>query len=166
MELDEALEQARAESDLGQFEVIVLDVCLMGTVEVANAMAPHANYLVASEEVVPGFGQAYGSFFDELLRNPGMDGYYTVDKVTETGSVELIEWTYSALIDQDEGAENVLAVQGAGDTYTLFINGLQVDQFTDAGLSGGAFGPIADNYDPAAPANFFFDDLIVGRAAR
>ncbi|MBF5007538.1 clostripain-related cysteine peptidase [Diaphorobacter caeni] len=37
------------------FELIGFDACLMASVEVASMLAPHANYLVASEEVTTGW---------------------------------------------------------------------------------------------------------------
>ncbi|MCP4358178.1 MAG: hypothetical protein GY796_09215, partial [Chloroflexi bacterium] len=59
MELDDALGRARTQADIDQFELIGFDVCLMGTIEVFSAMAPHARYSVASEEEEPGVGWAY-----------------------------------------------------------------------------------------------------------
>ena len=38
---------------------IGFDACLMGTLEVANALSPYAEYLIASEEVEPGCGWDY-----------------------------------------------------------------------------------------------------------
>jgi hypothetical protein len=93
------------------------------------------------------------------------DGFYTVEKTEGDELVPLIDWTASSLIDQAEGAANVLTVEGQGETYNLYINGQQVDSFTDATYSGGTFGFMVDNYDEAAPANFTFDDLQVGTPA-
>ncbi len=92
------------------------------------------------------------------------DGFYTVEKTEGDKLTPIIDWTSSSLIDQSEGAANVLTVEGQADTYRLYINGQQVDTFTDATYSDGAFGFMVDNYDEAAPANFIFDDLKVGTA--
>lgn len=94
------------------------------------------------------------------------DGFYTVEKTDGGQIVPIIDWTASSLIDQAEGAANVLAVAGTGDAYTLYINGQQVNSFTDATYSGGTFGFMVDNYDEKAPASFTFDDLKVGAAAK
>ncbi len=92
------------------------------------------------------------------------DGFYTVEKTEKGELTTLIDWTPSGQIDQAEAAPNLLAVQGDGDTYTLYINGRQVDTFTDDTYTGGTFGFMVDNYDEKAPSTFAFDDLAVGTA--
>jgi hypothetical protein len=74
MELDQALEEIRARTSLEQFELIGLDACLMGHLEVLSALAPHARYAVASQETEPALGWAYTSFLEALARNPDMTG--------------------------------------------------------------------------------------------
>jgi hypothetical protein len=87
MELDEALGQIRAQTDIDQFEMIGFDACLMGHLEVFSAIAPHARYAVASQEVEPALGWAYTGFLSELVRNPDVDGAalgrYIVDSYIE-----------------------------------------------------------------------------------
>ena len=74
----------------------------------------------------------------------------------------MIDWTASDLIKQAEGEVNILTVEGKGDAYNLYVNGQQVNSFTEAAYRGGTFGFIVDNYDSENPANFTFDDLMVG----
>ena len=74
MELDEALGEIRAQTGIEQFEMIGLDACLMGHLEVFDALAPHARYAVASQETEPALGWAYTGFLEELRQNPDMDG--------------------------------------------------------------------------------------------
>jgi hypothetical protein len=74
MELDEALGEIRAQTGLEAFELIGMDACLMGHLEVFSALAPHARYAVASQEVEPALGWAYAGFLDELKHNPDMSG--------------------------------------------------------------------------------------------
>jgi len=74
MDLDEALEDIRAQSGIEAFEVIGLDACLMGHLEVYTALTPHSHYAVASQEVEPSVGWAYAAFLNELVRNPDMGG--------------------------------------------------------------------------------------------
>ncbi len=68
-----AVERVVAETGIGQFEVIGFDMCLMGQLEIYQAMAPIARYGIASQENEPGAGWFY-VFLDELVRNPAMDG--------------------------------------------------------------------------------------------
>jgi hypothetical protein len=74
MELDAALEDIRAQTGIDKFELIGLDACLMGHVEVFSALAPHARYAVASQEVEPALGWAYTSFLRTLGQNPDVSG--------------------------------------------------------------------------------------------
>lgn len=73
-ELDAALEQARSQAGIDQFEMIGMDACLMGHIEVMTALYPHARYAVLSQETEPALGWAYSSFLNQLNNNPGMDG--------------------------------------------------------------------------------------------
>ncbi len=74
MELDQALADIRSQAGIEQFELIGLDACLMGQVEVLAALAPHGRVAVVSEETEPSLGWAYTSFLTDLNANPGMDG--------------------------------------------------------------------------------------------
>jgi len=74
MELDEALQAIRDQTGLDKFELVGLDACLMGHVEVMTALAPHARYAVLSQETEPALGWAYASFLDALQRDPDMSG--------------------------------------------------------------------------------------------
>lgn len=74
MELDDALGEIRAQTGLEQFELIGMDACLMGHLEVFSALQPHARYAVASQEVEPALGWAYTGFLQELAQNPDMTG--------------------------------------------------------------------------------------------
>ena len=74
MELDEALEVIRARTGLEHFELIGMDACLMGHLEVFTALAPHSRYAVASQETEPALGWAYTGFLEALRSNPNMSG--------------------------------------------------------------------------------------------
>jgi len=73
-ELDAALQTIRQRTGVDKLEMIGLDACLMGQLEVFSALQPHARYAVASEETEPALGWAYASFLRALKANPGMDG--------------------------------------------------------------------------------------------
>lgn len=73
-ELDRALAEILARSGIGQFEMIGMDACLMGHVEVMSALAPYARYAVLSQETEPALGWAYAAFLGELSNNPGFGG--------------------------------------------------------------------------------------------
>lgn len=74
MELDEALQEIRNTAGVDAFELIGMDACLMGHLEVYTMLAHHARYAVASQETEPALGWAYTSFLGDLKANPTMDG--------------------------------------------------------------------------------------------
>lgn len=74
MELDEALQEIRDRTGLERFELIGMDACLMGHLEVFTMLEPHARYAVASQETEPALGWAYTSFLGTLRDNPSIDG--------------------------------------------------------------------------------------------
>ena len=73
-ELDAALGEIRSRTGLERFELIGMDACLMGHLEVFESLQPHARYAVASQETEPALGWAYTGFLDGLVSNPDMNG--------------------------------------------------------------------------------------------
>jgi hypothetical protein len=73
-ELDVALGEIRRQTGLDKFELVGMDACLMGHLEVFTALEPHARYAVASQETEPALGWAYTSFLGDLVANPAMSG--------------------------------------------------------------------------------------------
>lgn len=73
-EIDAALAEIRQRTGLDKFELVGMDACLMGHLEVFEMLSDHARYAVASQETEPALGWAYTSFLRELQRNPGMSG--------------------------------------------------------------------------------------------
>lgn len=68
-ELGEALEASGV-----HFEAILMDACLMASLETAQTIAPYADWMIASEELVSGYGTAFRRWFQALFQNPGCDG--------------------------------------------------------------------------------------------
>jgi clostripain len=74
MELGGALQDIQSQTGVKKLDLIGMDACLMSHLEVYAALAPYANYAVASQETEPALGWAYTSFLSGLDDNPGMDG--------------------------------------------------------------------------------------------
>lgn len=87
-ELDQALEEIRAQTGMGQFEMIGMDACLMGHIEVMSALAPHARYAVFSQETEPALGWAYTSFLRDLRNNPGLTGAQLGEAIVDSYVVD------------------------------------------------------------------------------
>lgn len=58
------------------FDLIGFDACLMATLETAIVLEPHADYMIASEEVEPGIGWHYTGWISALSKNTSIS---TVD---------------------------------------------------------------------------------------
>ncbi len=63
LSMDE-IERAFQSSQAGIFDLIGFDACLMASVEVAKVIEPHAEYMIASEELEPG----HGWLWSEVIR--------------------------------------------------------------------------------------------------
>jgi len=73
-EIDDALNQILTQTGVPAFEIVGMDACLMGHIEVLTALAPYARYAVVSQETEPSLGWAYAAFLGALRTNPGMSG--------------------------------------------------------------------------------------------
>jgi len=83
-EIDDALTTIRQQTGIEGFDLIGFDACLMGHLEVAAAMAPHGDVMVASQELEPAMGWAYSAFLGELISNPSMDGAKLANQIVNT----------------------------------------------------------------------------------
>jgi len=83
-EMDKALGQIRTATGIDKFELIGLDACLMGQLEVFTALEPHARYAVASEETEPSLGWAYTGLLQALHADPDMSGAELSRLIVET----------------------------------------------------------------------------------
>ena len=86
-EINAALAEIRAQTGLEKFEIIGMDACLMGHIEVLDALADDGRYAVTSQETEPSLGWAYAAFLEKLTSNPEMNGAelgtYIVDSYIE-----------------------------------------------------------------------------------
>jgi len=73
-ELQSGLSAGLKDAGIAKLDVFATDACLMGSMEVAEAIAPFTNYWVASEELQPGPGYEYTMVLNPLATNPKMDG--------------------------------------------------------------------------------------------
>ncbi len=63
-----------AQTNHAQLDVVAFDACLMGQLDVLEAVQPHAQFAVASEELTPGQGWNYRSWLGQLHANSELDG--------------------------------------------------------------------------------------------
>lgn len=70
-ELARALESALPGGQ--KLDAVFFDTCLMGSIEIAQAIQPHADYMVASQESAVGTGLRYDRWLGTLMQDPLMD---------------------------------------------------------------------------------------------
>lgn len=68
----------------GKLDLIGFDACLMGNFETAQALAPIAHTMVASEEVEPARGWNYAAALGTLVKRPSMSGADLSTTIAET----------------------------------------------------------------------------------
>ncbi len=74
-EIDAALETARTELGIEKFDIVGFDACLMAITDVALMLEPHADYVLFSQETVPGKGWEYTHSIDAMQANPDWDAF-------------------------------------------------------------------------------------------
>jgi len=67
-----------------KLELLGFDACLMATVEAGYVMSDLASYLVASEEIVPGYGWNYQAVLSTLMANPSIAGSALGKRIADT----------------------------------------------------------------------------------
>ena len=72
---------------------------------------------------------------------------------------DLIAFKASPLIKARDG-ENILRVDGDGDTFTIYLNGQTLDSFKDAAYKQGGLGMIQSNIDAVGPHSHF-DNVVI-----
>ena len=81
------LKQALADGGT-HFEIVVIDACLMANIETAWNIKDYANWMVASEEVVPGKGTAFGDWLQQLFCYPECDGEWLGRLICDTSCIK------------------------------------------------------------------------------
>lgn len=89
-EIAAGIEAGLAATDVDKLDMIGFDACLMATYEVVSTLAPHADYMVASEEVEPGHGWNYGQLA-LIEEEPGTDAPSLASAMLEGYSAQAAE---------------------------------------------------------------------------
>lgn len=165
-ELKQGMQQGLAAAGISSFSLIGFDACLMATYEVAKALSPYGNYLLASEELEPGHGWDYRSF--ALVRDNPLAGAVPLGKAVVDGflaqanayqksaDVTLALVDLRMLSDLTQGID-MLAAEATGAVTVAA---------TDIGRSRGEALKFGENPNPRASVNMVdLGDLVTRLAA-
>ena len=117
-EIVSSIEQIRQNTGIDKFEMIGFDACLMGQIEIFGSLYPYSNYMVASEEVIPGYGWSYAAWLAQVAQNPAMDGSGLSSSIISTYVVDDILLTEELRasaedIAQEESTTTLSAIESA-----------------------------------------------------
>lgn len=104
-EIVSAIETIQQNTGLDKFEMIGFDACLMGQIEIFGALYPYSNYMVASEEVIPGYGWSYAAWLGQVTQTPAMDGNGLSNSIVSTYVVNDVLLTDELRASADEIAQ-------------------------------------------------------------
>ena len=124
-ELGSAMDAGLAAAGRERFDIVAFDACLMANFEIVSELHGNAQYLISSEELVPGLGLDYDSF--SVFANPAAD-IATIFDTLAAGFVADIE-TASPIY---------------ADMMTLSVIDLDQAPNLDAALSSFAIAAAAD----------------------
>jgi hypothetical protein len=118
-ELNQAIGQGLEEAGVEKLALLGFDACLMATYEVASTMAPHADRMLASQELEPGHGWDYSA----------LEAAYRGANVDELGSALIEGFRNQALASGTENEitlslvdlENFAAVDEAVTTFAAAL---------------------------------------------
>ena len=176
---------AMALKEIGRVDLLAFDACLMQMAEVDFEIAPYADYIMGSEQTVPGDGYPYDAALSGLAARPGMGAeelgravlsVYIADyeKKKEGASQSLIR---TAKLAELAGltAGWTAAVRSAGEANAVKAAKTDAQHYTNADnkdmshfieLAGGAFRDPALKQRSVALSAFISGEVVaaVGRA--
>ena len=123
-EISAAMDAALRAAGRDEFDVIGFDACLMATLEVGAALAPHGRYLVASEEVEPGPGWDWTTLGDlDASMDPrtfgetlveGYRSFYVDESIIANHTMSLVD--LDGIAGLSAAVSNLVAVAGTDPT--------------------------------------------------
>jgi hypothetical protein len=89
------------------------------------------------------------------------NGYYKIRRHDDDGWEVLVDWVESDVINQGLNSVNRLGAVCLGTELYFYVNGVYLDQATDAALSTGQIGLSAGSYEEGPGVHAVFDNIVV-----
>jgi len=93
-EIDEGLKNAGV-----KFDLIAFDSCMMASIEVAQVMEAHADYLLASQDIAAGSGLSYDTLIAELSADPAIQTYLLGKRLIDASAAKADSEETMSLVD-------------------------------------------------------------------
>ncbi|WP_296607257.1 clostripain-related cysteine peptidase [Nocardioides sp.] len=186
-EITDAISSGLEQAGVDKLDLLGFDACLMANYEVASAVAPLADRLVASQELEPGHGWDYGAL-QLLAEDPdataddlgaeiltGFAGQAAEQGTQDQITLALVDLTEMAAVDEavsdfatalTESSTDVAPVVGQSEATTLAFgkspDETQDKHLSDLGLLAAAIGESAPEVaDPADAVVAALDEAVV-----
>lgn len=131
-----------------KLDSVGFDACLMATLDTAQALAPYADYMIASEEIEPSGGWDYAAFLSRLNENPDLstiklgeticDTYLAKSKRNGKGSTATLSLVDLSNIDKVAAAYNEIFADAIESGKKLYGTQSVIRAFHSAASFGGA----------------------------
>lgn len=79
-----------------KFELFLFDTCLSATVEIADIMSHHGNYMVASEEIIYGGCAGYEVWLSQISKNPTITGKEIGESICKYFKKKMTSYGYAS----------------------------------------------------------------------
>lgn len=162
-ELQSGLEAGVKAAGIGKLDFLATDACLMGTIEVADAIAPYTKYWVGSEELQPGPGFEYTLALAPLAANPKMDGaalgksfIHSMAVAYGPGSKTSDPTVTSALFDMSK----IALVRAAVDKFASVLANDLEDNKIGLGMASEVVDTFGPRTDPMSGPKDGYADLV------
>lgn len=120
------------------FDIIAMDACLMGAIEVMAELQGIAQYFVASEETVPANGFPYNTIMSYLSSNPSTTARELCQKIVEKYGEAYYGWPLSitlSAIDMSKITDVINALNELADEVTAKKGWSSIKEVRDLVLS-------------------------------
>ena len=101
----------------------------MASYDILGSAQGHADYVIASEEVIPGLGLDYGAW--EVLTRPGVDAATIFDAVATTYVTEVADAQPGADQDYTLSMFDINQTTAIGTAITQFANAAAIDVYAN-----------------------------------